>query len=348
VDRSKLLIQERFRAFPPATGIPEFKGDKGPYKNAMSAVALLRNTLLKNMDQKVRDRLERIESLPESLKPTQAPGRPFMTTQIYDLILWHKLTLADVLCKDYTVRRGRMAALMPKLLMPQWEDMKGEGGTEEERRYDLTRIWTRTWKVLGWKHRPAKHHEAYWRLLHQRERHALGGDDHDDSTKAFRTGFCLNCGQKDTTEHAHARCPDIKQIWKEAGEVLISLIGAESVVEDMEINYSVSEIALCFPELRRRIPEIFRERVILWHSSVIFIITSDREWSLTHLTARDNRTNFRFANVLPRIRSEVRNIISNIFEKEKSLGKLDRFSIAWINSSRFVMRKGNNMLRFEE
>jgi hypothetical protein len=129
LDRSKLLLQQRFRAFPPASGVPEFKGNRGPYKNAMSAIVLLRNTLWKHLDQKVKDRLERMETLPESLKPMQAPGRPFMPTRIYDLILWHKLTLANVLCKDYTVRRGRMAALGPKLLRPSWEDIRGGGET---------------------------------------------------------------------------------------------------------------------------------------------------------------------------------------------------------------------------
>jgi hypothetical protein len=208
-------------------------------------------------------------------------------------------------------------------------------------------MWTKAWKLLGWKRRPARHHEAYWRLLHQRQQHALGGDDHNDTTKTFRTGYCEDCGQKDTTEHAYVTCPEVQRIWNEAEGILISLIGAESVIEDMRIDYSVSEIALCFPELRKCIPEIFRERVILWHSSVVFIITSDREWSLKHQTEGSNQTRFRFQNTTPRIRCEIRDIISTIFEKEKSLQRLDRFSIAWINSSRLVTMKGNNILRFE-
>ena len=41
-----------------------------------------------------------------------------------------------------------------------------------------------------------------------------------------------DCGQKDTTEHAYVTCPEVQRIWNEAEGILISLIGAESVIED--------------------------------------------------------------------------------------------------------------------
>src|SRR5438045_7246821 len=76
------------------------------------------------------------------------------------------MTLAGVECEQYTVTQGRIEGTKAHVLQPNWEEIKGLEECNSEKR--LKQIWIRAWKVLNWKHRPAKHHEAYWRMLHKR------------------------------------------------------------------------------------------------------------------------------------------------------------------------------------
>jgi hypothetical protein len=363
LEKGKILIKRRFHAFPPKAGIPEFKGDSGAFHNAKSAMAHVRKTWTEAWNKDIiprefKARLERITKLPENLKNMQAPWMPFKADEVYSLILWHKLTLNGVLCKNYTVKGGRLAGLKPTLLTPHWIGIGGVEGADsedEEERVDSRRktrttvlerkgekskelegTWTRAWKLLNWKYRPASHHEAYWQLLHKRPRRARGGVDAEDPKRAFRTGFCYDCGQKDTSRHAYVECPEVRRIWASATQILEELIGATSVIKDSDIQLCQSEIVLGFPELRKRIPEIFRERVIAWHSAIVYVIWACREWSLDHREVREGRTCFKFYNCQSRIRTEIRAVIHSIFEKETNLGQTDRFKVKWENSSRFV------------
>jgi hypothetical protein len=144
------------------------------------------------------------------------------------MILWHKLSLGKVLCKEYSVRQGRLAALESALLMPTWEDI-GVGIGMEDMEKGLAKFWIKAWKVLNWKHRPAKHHEPYWKLLHRRSRRTKGpkvdpnkneenkttSENSADPTREeqeYHTGFYANCGQKDVEIHAYVECPEIQQI----------------------------------------------------------------------------------------------------------------------------------------
>jgi exonuclease III len=358
-ERARTLLQRRYKEFPPPGGIPSFKGDGGAFRNAMSAVAFLRkqwNTeVWPKMDPKFKARLEKITALPESLKPMEHLGKSFNVKEIYNLILWQKLTLGGILCKDYKVRQGRMAGLKPQLLMPPWEEIRMEGETEEEKETARARIWTQTWQLLGWKPRPAHHHEPYWRLLHQRSLRARGAsvsankepvltNTENDSKDRFHTGTCANCGQKDTDAHAYLDCPDVRLIWNDSKAVLLSMLGSIATASGIdEVDCSVAEVVLGFPQLRRRLPKFARGRVILWHSSVIYAISACREWSLEHTAGEGNNTRFSFFGVQPRIQSEMRLVISGIFEKAKADGKGEKFSVEWLNSSEFVRKEGNRL-----
>jgi exonuclease III len=360
-ERSSRLIQQRFKEFSPPGECPKFDRKSNKYHNATSGFAFLRKKwqekIWPNMNQKFKDRLERINVLPDSMKKMQAGGC-FEANSIYNLVLWHKLSLGKTLCKDYSVRQGRLVALEPALLMPSWEDI-GVGDGMEDKEKGLVKLWTKAWKVLNWKHRPAKHHEPYWKLLHRRSRRTKGSkvdpkkngknkmssgnsvDTRDE--QEYHTGFCANCGQKDVEIHAYVECPEIQQIWQGAKEILEKLIGATSIVTTMNLQFSASEIVFCFPQLRISLPEILRDRVILWHSAVIYVITSCREWSLEHNTGAEHGTQFKYFQTSKRIHGEIRQVIWEIFEKEKTLGKEERFNRTWLNSSQFVWKEGKTI-----
>jgi len=341
---------------------------------AKSALAHVKKIWKESWDKNVipqefKDRLGRVKTLPDTMKNMQSPWMPFKAEDTYSLILWNKLTLDGVLCENYTVKRGRMAGLKPELLTPNWKGIGGVEGVDsededtqdsdrrgkksdgveltQEERKRIEGIWMETWKLLKWKYRPAKHHEAYWRLLHKRPRRARGAKNVADPRAAFHTGFCRNCGEKDTTKHAYVLCPEVSQIWATAVRILEDLIGAESVTKDLNVQLSVLEIVLGFPELRKRIPKIFRMRVVLWHSAVLYVITACREWSLDHRKSDEKDTRFNYHDVQKCIRTEIRSILYDIFERETALKKIDRFKSMWENSSRFIIVT-HNRLEFKE
>jgi hypothetical protein len=72
-------------------------------------------------------------------------------------------------------------------------------------------------------------------------------------------------------------------------------------------------------------------------------MTTCREWSLEHKTGAEHGTRFKYFQTSKRIHGEIRQVIWDIFEKEKRLGKEERFNRTWLNSSQFVWKEGKTI-----
>lgn len=264
--------------------------DTGTYGAARKGLTDLRRFWNKNIwpdaPEDFKQRLRRIRTLPTSLDEMR-PGRPgdFTLQSTFDLIQWDKLMLAGGPCKDYTVRAGRMFGMKPVVLQPDWEEITAMvEGTQR-----LEQLWRGAWRLLNWKYRPPGHYDAYWRVLHKRPQRA--NNIGVSNVKDYTVGKCYNCGDRDIGAHSFVLCPAVREIWTNSLGILRRLI---KDVIGISVEFTVPEVVLGFPEVRRALPKEVRMRVVLWHSAIIYTITLRREMCLREQT-HDDGTLFDFS-----------------------------------------------------
>jgi len=210
-------------------------------------------------------------------------NRPRPIEPTFDLVLWDKLTLCGVPCKEYKVKKARIAAMKATVIQPIWEELDDENEEEEEAHKRTEKLWKTTWSVFNWKYRPHYQFEAYWRLLHKRHIRALDTTELEERHR-FITGRCYNCDGADNIQHAYITCPNVREIWIQAKPILLKLLGIASL-DNLELLNS--EIIFAFLNFRRTLPKELRQKVILWHGSIIHAITKRREMALFPPTGPD-------------------------------------------------------------
>jgi hypothetical protein len=321
------LAQNRAQHFKPGE-------DTGKYGAARKVMVDLRrywlNHIWKDAPIEFKDRLQRIQTLPPSLNSMQ-PNSPdgFAGGSEYDLIPWDKLTLAGVSCHAFSVRKGRQWVTKARLLQPEWEEIRAMLINDSNVEKRIEQVWRGVWNLLNWKYRSPKHYEAYWKLLHRRPKKVvnLGVEGKDDYT----TGTCFNCNQPDDSRHAFLNCPVVHRIWLDATKILRRLLGGRT----FQIDYTVSEIVLAFPELRSRLPKALRMRVILWHSAVIYTITMLRDKSISTCMRGDDGVLFNFDGWEKVVGAEIREILWEIHEGNRNDTR-GRYHPEWVEDNSFI------------
>jgi hypothetical protein len=112
-----LLAQNRVRHF-------KASQDWDSYNAARKAITDLRkywnDHIWPDALQKFKKRLQQIHSLLQFLQVMLSDTEDNLSTKsIYDLILWNKLIITEVLCKDYTVRKERLWTMKTSVLKSQ-------------------------------------------------------------------------------------------------------------------------------------------------------------------------------------------------------------------------------------
>ena len=231
----------------------------GTYKTAMKGMADIRRywpTLWEKVPQGFKDRFLKINTLPDLLRQMMEGSRDdFNISSFYNLIPWKKLTLADTVCRNYTVKLGWEKAMNAKVFIPEWKNIAPEESMNMEIR--TTQLWQRTWGLLNWKYRLASHHEAYWKLLYRQAQYIMNLHL-KDPILYYKTSKCKTCEMEDTTEHAYVVCSDVWQIWADATGLLHELLGRRPM-----INCNECEIVLAYSELWASLPSTLRMRVVL-------------------------------------------------------------------------------------
>jgi hypothetical protein len=319
--------------------------DSGKYGAARKAMVDLRRYwveyIWKDAPAEFKERLRRIQTPPPSLslmRPGATDGFP--GTSEYDLIPWDNLTLAKAPCHKYTVRKGREWVGKAKLLQPDWEEIrlivKDDANVEKR----MEQIWKGAWNLLNWKYRLSKHYEVYWRLLHKRPQKVvnLGVEGKND----YSTGTCYNCDQPDDCRHAYLNCPAVQTIWRDATDMLRRLLGGRS----FQIDYTIPEIVLAFPELRRTLPKALRMRVILWHSTVIYTIATLRGKSIGTCVRGDNGVQFNFDGWEQVAKTQIREMLWEIHEGNRNDTR-GKYYPEWVEDNAFITVSADKLLFLE-
>jgi hypothetical protein len=111
------LVQNQVRYF-------KASQDRDSYDAARKAMTDLRkywnDHIWSDTLQKFKKRLQQIHSLSQFLQAMLSDAEDnFSMKSIYNLILWNKLIIAEILCKDYTVKRRRLWAMKTSVLKSQ-------------------------------------------------------------------------------------------------------------------------------------------------------------------------------------------------------------------------------------
>ena len=70
----------------------------------------------------------------------------FASKNTYDRVLWDKITLAGVPCKDLTVRLARTYATRATLIQPTWEEITEEYRHPDPDKDRLQQIWKKAFQ----------------------------------------------------------------------------------------------------------------------------------------------------------------------------------------------------------
>jgi hypothetical protein len=106
---------------------------------------------------------------------------------------------------------------------------------------------------------------------------------------------CSICEMKDTTTHAFLQCPRVHALWTQAISLIPQLIN-DVEIEPRLLDINLRNVILGFPELMDSLPKLRKERVLLWHSAVIFTITTIRTEVIWKGREYGIRTNFKWGD----------------------------------------------------
>ena len=159
----------------------------------------------------------------------------------------------------------------------------------------------------------------------------------------YGTGKCWNCGEKDTNQHAFIPCPEVRRIWEEGTEILWQLLGWYRGTRNLEI--SVCEVVLAFPKLGEDLPKQARARVVLWHSAMIYAITTYRERNIQEKEKAKEQAGeiqFDFGGCLRIVKAQIRHNLWDIWEGKGDEGG---FISSWVEGND-IIRYHNGRLEF--
>jgi len=251
---------------------------------AIAAFRALWPELLEELPKEFVERLQKIkEPTPDTvLAPLRNIHLDFDVRKIHDLIQWDKLTLANIPCANFSIKKARQNLTSKEVTIPNWTDQEiriPEGNAQT--------LWKEAWKTLNWKSRPDDHFQAYWYLLHKRSPRPCNSRvepsvEMDTPTRDWHDVFCSSCYRRDNIQHGYLECPDVLRIWEQSIKTLDDLIGRPSNIR-REQGFNFHDILFAFPDIRRRLPKYLKARVLLWHSTIIHMIWEKRNRTILHL-----------------------------------------------------------------
>jgi hypothetical protein len=103
---------------------------------------------------------------------------------------------------------------------------------------------------------------------------------------------------------------------------------------DLEVDFTIPEVVLGFPQLRNSLPTTMRMRVVLWHSAVVFTIAKLRGESLKAAKSGDEAVEFDLSGWKEILLREIWRILGDI--KEGMGTDLKNFRELWIVDNELV------------
>jgi hypothetical protein len=100
---------------------------------------------------------------------------------------------------------------------------------------------------------------------------------------------------------------------------------------------------LAFPELRRALPKQLRQRVLLWHSAIIYAITFLREASIKGQEARveeDAGVRFNFQGWEKIVEAQIRRVLFDIFQDFETT---NQFIPVWVEGNGVIHYTPGNL-----
>jgi hypothetical protein len=170
-------------------------------------------------------------------------------------------------------------------------------------------------------------------------------EDEAEDKERWHTTLCRHCDQKDNPEHVYLKCYVIRQVWKESSKILEELT-RQNVMN--QTSWEMRNVILCFPTLPEYVTKAIQQRIILWHSTVLYLIWKRRTIALQKLRIDENTVDEQGLPRLSEIRSEVnfdeppwkmefykdlKEAITDIFYQYKQKNKLTQFK-DWIQGCR--------------
>lgn len=218
---AKLVINQRIRILEPneIQGNGETVKQKLLSRETMKVFATLRRLWPSMLSEFLPKFVERLKEIKEPSSESAIVGISHATsyfdvTRTHDLIPWHKLTLAGIPCRDYTIKQARKNA-KNHIIIPNW---KPEEVRQPSSLLDIEKYWKGVWKTLNWKSRPDEHYQAYWYFLHKRAPRFQDWKSNNAATTTtnqkehWHTMACNFCYKKDTHLQAYLECEEVRNI----------------------------------------------------------------------------------------------------------------------------------------
>jgi len=198
--------------------------------------------------------------------------------------------------------------------------------------------------MLNWKYRNEDHFEAYWYLLHNwaprfRSAYSPGRSEYTANMQWKTIKYSI-CYRVDSLKHGFWECPMVNKIWLASVDLLKEMTGRPNIAQG--ILWTWKEVLLGFPQTKRYLPKELRARLVLWHSTIIFLIWSRRRWAIKdiQLDTLTGSPNFLEPLWATDLKSDLRKNVSRIFERYKVDGKLDAFRREWTSETNLWVVKG--------
>jgi hypothetical protein len=302
-------------------------------RTALSDLRKIWPQILQHLPDGLKTRLHNIKTRPlpgEPLYPLVFQGIDFNVGKIHDIIPWTKLRLAGQICKNYDIKSARKHAQRAKLIIPNWipgQEIRLPQGFNEKV------FWKDAWKTLNWKSRPPKHYEAYWYLLHKRtprfrpkrtDEEQVDSDEQEGNDRGnWHLRLCELCNKKDDHIHGYFECPDVQDIWKFGLKLLSEMVGKTTI---RDYTNTFTSVLLAFHQIRRRLRKPLRARVLLLHSTIIYLIYSRRWLEMQGYNGKDEKIRIDYQNPSwkQEIYTSLQTIMNNIYQDYKN--KLQRFT----------------------
>jgi hypothetical protein len=156
---------------------------------------------------------------------------------------------------------------------------------------------------------------------------------------------------KDTPEHATYQCPEIRSMWETSKRHLHRLTNEHQKINPDLLQIDLKNIVLCLPEARKIISKRHKQRLQLWHSATLYVITDTREnaiW-IAREQATHTRIQWDLESVMKQIGYEIRGVIWKIcnktHRKDGHQNPMEQFERDWCNDGTLCEIR-NQHLRF--
>jgi exonuclease III len=345
-DRAKRKIFSRFRLLlPDETPVHGEEAKNHTYTNSMSAYSDIRKvwpTLWNDLPKGFKTRLGKVKR-PASggpLAPLVDFSAEFDASSIHDLIPWQNLTLGGSLCKDFTIKSGRRAALKAEVIIPNWNHLNDFQIPDSK----IHKTWAKAWKLLNWASRPSNQYEEYWYLLHRRAPilHDLAHVRNEEGKTEWGNWeplICSICQQRDSNIHGFFSCPSVNSLWQSSQQILHRISTPTAALrKDAAMDpITLADVVFAFEKIRNAVPKQHKVRVLLWHSAVLHFIWSCRQAASQNITKDSKNFLVEFNTDQPewqrRIIDSIKDTVKEIHLAYKRLGNLGDFRHVWGSES---------------